>query len=88
MTFNPDQRARDRLQQQANAGNGQTHEQPIRSRYWTLSDIEQLDDPEWIVALMRAQLTMIRVVDRNQGVDPSRLGGVELALLKLSPVSR
>jgi AAA domain len=40
----------------AKGNGGEQSKQPIRSRYWTLEDIERLDDPEWIVDRLIAKM--------------------------------
>ena len=44
-------------------------------------DLEQVHDPERVVAFMRAQLAMVGVIDRDQRIDAGALGGIELVLL-------
>ena len=39
----------------AGAPKGNSAQQPIRSRYWDLEDIEKLEDPEWIVERLIAK---------------------------------
>ncbi len=51
-------------------------------------DLQQVHDPERIVALVRAQLAMVGVIDRDQRVDAGLLGGVELVSLQLAPIGR
>src|SRR5712692_10089974 len=51
-------------------------------------DLEHVHDPERIVALVRTELAVVGMVDRDQRVDPGALGRVELVLLQLAPVGR
>ena len=44
-------------------------------------NVENIDDPERPVALMRAQFPMIDVVDRNQRVNAGRLRGFQFGKL-------
>jgi hypothetical protein len=51
-------------------------------------DLEQVHDPERIVALMCAQLAMVGVIDRDQRIDAGALGGIELVLLQFPSIRR
>ena len=47
-------------------------------------DFEDIDDTEWPVALVRAQLAMIGMIDRNQRIDTRVARRLELVELQLA----
>ena len=51
-------------------------------------DLEQVHDPERVVALVRAQLAVVGVIDRDQRIDAGALGGIELVLLQFPSIRR
>ena len=51
-------------------------------------DLQHIHDPERIVALVRAQLAVIGMIDRDPRVDAGALGGVELVFLQLASLGR
>ena len=51
-------------------------------------DFQHVHNAERIVALVRAQLAMVGMVDRDQRVDAGALGGVELVFLQLATIGR
>ena len=50
------------------------------------NDLQHVDNAEGPLALMRAQFTMIGVIDGSEGVDFSGTGGFKLLALKLALV--
>ena len=51
-------------------------------------ELQDIHDAERIVALMRAKLAVVGVIDRDERIDPRGLGRIELAFLQLAPIGR
>ena len=49
-------------------------------------DLQHIHDAEWIITLVRAQLAVVGMIDRDQRVDTGAFGGIELVSLQLAPI--